>query len=236
MQAVLCKYLTLVNQNSYTNAMNPIQRQILELADTIDLGSISYYRLSKKLGVNHPYKVKFALDQLEKNGQIIRNRQTGKITKLNKPDEFAGLLNIPYYGEVNCGVALSIADDAIRGFLRVSPSVIKRANLSKIFALKASGNSMNTANIDGKAVEDGDYILVERIERGEAKSGDYIVSIIQGAANLKRLAVDSINQQIVLVSESIYDYPPIIISTLDADDDSAYIPIARAVEVIKSAY
>jgi len=217
----------------YSVYMNPIQRQLLELADTIDLGSVSYYRLSKTLGINHPYKVKFALDQLEKNGLIIKNYSTGKITKVNDKTKFSGLISIPYYGEVNCGVALSLADDVIQGYLRVSPSVIKHGNLSKLFALKAVGDSMNMARISGDNVDNGDYIIAEKIDRYQVDNGDYIISIIQGAANLKRIIIDKVEKRVLLFSESSRDYPPIVISELDADDESSYMPIARAVEIIK---
>ena len=213
--------------------MNPIQKQLLELADTTPLGDLTYYSIAKKLSVNHPYRVKFALDQLEKTGHIMRNKNTGKITKIAKDQSFTGFLSIPYYGEVNCGQALTIADDTIKNFLKVSPSVVRHTNLAKIFALKAKGNSMNKAIIHGRSACEGDYILAEKVEKHQIRSGDYVISIIQGYANLKRIYIDYGNEQIVLFSESSEDYPPIIISTIDADEDSAYVPIARAVEIIK---
>lgn len=211
--------------------MNPIQKQLLELADTVDLGSQTYYSLAKRLRINHPYKVKFALDQLEKNGHIFRNRKTGSITKVAR-DGFSGLISIPFYGEVNCGEALTFADDTIKSFLQVSPSVIKTKRMSKLFALKAVGWSMNRANIDGHKVADGDFILAEKIEASEVRNGDYIISLIGGAANLKRFYKDDIESRVILMSESSYEYPPIIISSHDADEVSMYQPIARAIEVI----
>lgn len=212
--------------------MNPIQRQLLELADTLDLGKETYYGLAKRLGVNHPYKVKFALLQLEKNGHIFRNRRTDSITKAHSQGGFNGLLSIPYYGEVNCGQALAIADDTVKKFLKVSPSVITTKNLSRVFALKATGWSMNRADIGGRPVIDGDYLLVEKTEPHQIHNGDYVVSLIGGSANLKRFYKDDVESRIVLLSESSEDLPPIIISAQDADEISSYQPIAKAIEVI----
>ena len=212
--------------------MNPIQKRLLELADTVDLGKETYYNLSKRLGVDHPFKVKFALTQLEKNGYLFRNRKTGSITKVTNEGKFSGLISIPFYGEVNCGTALAFADDTIKSYLQVSPSVITTKNFSKIFALKAVGWSMNRANIGGRPVQDGDYLLVERVEPHQINNGDYTISVIGGAANLKRFYKDDLEERLLLVSESSEEYPPIIISSQDADDLSEYYPIARAVEVV----
>lgn len=232
MQASYASILTGVEAYNKLLTVNPIQKQLLELADTTDLGAESYYSLSKKLNINHPYKVKFALDQLEKNGYLFRNHKTGSITKASSAGGFSGLISIPFYGDVNCGEALSFADDTIKSFLQVSPSVIVTKRLSKIFALKAAGWSMNRADIQGRPVTDGDYILAEKIEPGDVRNGDYVISLIGGAANLKRFYKDKVESRIILMSESTYDHPPIIISVHDADESSAYIPIARAVEVI----
>lgn len=231
-QELYASILTEVRPSLILQTVNPIQKQLLELADTTDLGSETYYGLAKRLKVNHPYKVKFALDQLEKNGHIFRNRKTGSITKATGDGRFGGLISVPFYGEVNCGEALSFADDMIKSFLQVSPSVIKTKKLSKLFALKAVGWSMNRADIDGREVADGDFVLAEKIEASEVRNGDYVISLIGGAANLKRFYKDDLESRIILMSESTYEYPPIIISSQDADEISMYQPVARAIEVI----
>lgn len=211
--------------------MNPIQRQLLEFADTIDLGTVTAYSLAKKLGINHPYKIQFALEQLTKKGLLVRNKRTGSIAKPEVPTT-SGFISIPYYGEVNCGEALALADDTIKGYLKVSPSTLHIKSLENLVALKATGQSMNDASINGLPIEDGDYVIARRINPTEAKNGDYVVSIIDGAANLKLFHKDDHNERILLLSKSTYDYPPIVISREDADETSTYLPIAKAVEVI----
>jgi SOS-response transcriptional repressor LexA len=212
--------------------MNPIQKKLLELADTINLGEETAYALAKRLEVDHPFKVKYAIDQLIRNGYLIRDNNKS-VRKAVLQDHIAGLVSIPYYGEVNCGEALVIADDTIKSYLRISPSVIHISNTLNLFALKACGNSMNRANIHHKAVDDGDYIIAEKRDAHHIHDGEYVISLIGGAANLKRFHKDRINRRIVLFSESTIDLPPIIISEQDADEVTEYQPIARVVDIIK---
>ncbi len=213
--------------------MNVIQEKLLELSDTIDLGDYSYYQIAKRSGINHPYKVQFAIEQLIKKGYLLRNLQTGSISRVQDDTLSKGLINVPYYGEVNCGEALTFADDQVQGFLKVSPSVINSVDLSNIFALKAVGLSMNQASINGKSVNEGDYVIARRSKNGYSpNNGDYVVSIIWGAANLKRFYKDDKNRQLLLVSQSTEDLPPIVISEQDADEQGAYTPIAEAIDVV----
>ena len=48
------------------------------------------------------------------------------------------------------------------------------------------------------------------------RDGDYVVSIIDGMANIKKYRLDKANERIVLLSESTKDYAPIFIHR---DDD-----------------
>lgn len=211
--------------------MNNIQAKILEVAETKDVGTITYYRLSKMLGVDHPYKVKYAIERLIEK-QLLTRKPDGSIEKVISGLS-EGFVKLPYYGEVNCGEATALAEDRIQSYLEVSPSVLDVSDLSNLFALKASGNSMNDADIDGNLVGDGDYIIARKKSNYCPKNGDYVISIIGGAANLKKFRKDTKNRQIILESESTEDLPPIIISEQDADNLSSYSIAAEAIAVIK---
>lgn len=211
--------------------MNDIQAKVLEIAETKDLGSITYYRLSKMLGVDHPYRVKYAIDKLIEKG-LLTAKPDGSITKVISSG-LKGLIKIPYYGEVNCGDATALAEDRIQSYLEVSSSVVGTADISNLFALKASGNSMNEANIGGKSVDDGDYVIAQKRDNYCPNNGDYVISIIGGAANLKKFRKDTKNWQIILESESTEDLPPIVISEQDVNNLSAYSIAAKAVAVVK---
>jgi SOS-response transcriptional repressor LexA len=212
--------------------MNPIQKQLLELADTVDLGQVTYYSLAKRLDVGHPFKVKFAMDQLVKKGYLRRDHATGSITKPSTSSDEADFISIPYYGEVNCGEALAFADDTIKSYLKVSRRILSNSHLKDLFALRAIGDSMNNALIHDKPVNDGDYIIVQKTDKSRVRNGEYVVSLISGAANLKKYFKDDAHQRVVLLSESKSDYPPIFVSSEDVDGDSSYQIVAKAIEVV----
>lgn len=213
--------------------MNAIQKQILDLATTVDLSEHTYYGLAKMLQVNHPYKVQFAIEQLLKKGKLVRDAATGSIVKPKDDQVLDGMINIPYYGLVNCGEALAFAQDRMEGYLKVTPNAISLPSFENLFALKASGNSMNNAAIGGSAVDDGDYVIARKKSNYLPSSGDYVISIIGGAANLKKFRKDVKNRQIVLESESTEDLPPIVISEEDIDSLGLYSVVAQAVAVVK---
>lgn len=197
----------------------------------MDLGSVTIYALAKKLGIDHPYRVQYAIEQLIKNKHLIRNSNNGVIVRVRDQDNFKGLIHIPWYGEVSCGPASAYAHDSIQGFLPVSPSVIHSRDVSRLFALRAVGDSMTHARIGGHGVNQGDFVLVERLDGWDkASDGAYIISVIEDCANLKMIRVDNAHRRIFLLSESSNPKPPIVISR---DDMDYYRLIGKAVEVIK---
>ena len=217
----------------YSVNVNEVQKKLLDLAETVNLSTHTYYRLAKTLDVDHPSKVQFAIDQLVKKGKLVKNYKTGTISKPKDNQVVDGMINIPYYGYVNCGEALTFAQDRIEGYLKITPSTVSISDFHNLFALKASGHSMNKADIGGRSVDDGDYIIARKEDNYCPKDGDHVISIIGGAANLKKFRKDAKNQQIILESESTEDLPPIVISEQDVNNLSAYSIAAKAVAVVK---
>lgn len=121
-------------------------------------------------------------------------------------------IKIPVVGSANCGPATILANENIEGYLKVSRDQLK--NKEGVFALRASGNSLNKANIHGKNIEDGDFVLIDSKNRNP-HNGEYVLSIIDGAANLKKYVNDNKNNQITLMSESSEDFKPIFIQEGD---------------------
>ena len=85
-----------------------------------------------------------------------------------------------------------------------------------IFVLKAEGDSMNLAKIgeERKNIEPGDFVIVDS-ENTSPRDGDYIVSVIDGMANIKKYLLDKKNSRIALLSESTQEYSPIFIHEND---------------------
>lgn len=219
----------------YSVNVNEVQKKLLDLAETVNLNAHTYYRLAKTLDIDHPYKVQFAIDQLVRKGKLVKNHKTGVISKPKDNCVTDGMISIPYYGYVNCGEALAFAQDRIEGYLKITPSIVSISDFHNLFALRASGNSMNNADIGGRSVDDGDYIIARKEYNYCPKNGDHVISIIGGAANLKKFRKDTKNRQIILESESTEDLPPIIISEQDVDNLSAYSIAAKVVAVVKMA-
>lgn len=211
--------------------MHEIQRSILALARLENVDDMSYRQIAERIGCNHASQVKHHLAQLMKYGYLVRNSsgQLLVVPKANKDD--SNLLTIPIMGEADCGEATRFATDEMSGYLTVSPSIIGTSDLKGLYALRAKGNSMNNARIaKSKAIEDGDYVLVAKAGESSVYDGDYVVSNIQGLANIKRLKIDKHNNRVVLYPESFEDYDPIIISE---DDLDSFKIMGKVIDVIK---
>jgi SOS-response transcriptional repressor LexA len=207
--------------------MHQIQEKLLALADTEDLGTYSYYALAKMLDVANHGSVKFHLDQLVDKGLLYRDQKTGSISKVESGNKFSGFMSIPIMGEANCGAPTMVADDRVKSFLRVSPALVPKVKLDRLYALKAVGESMNRANIGGKPIMNGDYVLIEKTD--QSQNGDYVVSIFDEVANIKRFIVDYENSRIVLQSESTDFFPPMFVAE---EDLGAYLVAGKVVQVI----
>ncbi len=164
----------------------------------------------------------YHLEKLKEGGYLERGvKQARAITlppfdyTMSLSGTFSGFefISVPLVGSANCGPAELLAEENIEGYLTVKRTMLPRA--SGIFALRASGHSLNRANIKGKNIEDGDIVLIDSEDR-DIKDGDYVLSIIGGAANLKKYQFDKKHQQINLLSESSQAFKPIII--LPGDD------------------
>jgi repressor LexA len=139
------------------------------------------------------------------------------------------LFSIPIVGTANCGPAEIFAEQNLQGFLRVSSKLVGRARPKGLYAIKTDGYSMNRAEVNGKQIDDGDYVIVDG-ENKTARNGDIVVAIIDNKATIKRIIFDKTNDQIVLRADSSFDYDPIYLHT---DDD--FTLSGKVVGVIKKA-
>jgi repressor LexA len=202
--------------------MHTLQEQLLKLAGEKNLGQYTLREIGAFVGEKSPQKIKHHLAQLEKKGLIRVDKAGGVVEKRVQGRPLAGflknsrLLAIPILGSANAGPATIFANANIEGYLRVSSRLVGKAPSShRLFALKVDGPSMNRASVEGKRIEDGDYIVIDSTP-GEPKNNDIVLSVIDGMANVKKYYVDKENNQILLMSESTHDFPAIHIHE---DDD-----------------
>jgi len=211
--------------------MHLIQEKIINLADNRNLSDLTLRKIGELVGEpKSPQKIKHHINQLISRGLLIIGAD-GKIRKVKSGIGKSGLISLPILGSANCGQALIFADEKIEGYLKLSRGLLKNSsinNIKNIFVLKAIGNSLNRAAINGKNIEDGDYVIIDK--KKTVRNGDYVVSIIDGVANIKKIYIDKKNSQIILLSESTQDFPPIYISEKDGN---SYLVCGKVADVIK---
>jgi len=214
--------------------IHPIQEKILKLSEKQNLAGLSLRQIGEKIGEpNSPQKIKHHLNKLFEKGLLVRSVDNKKISKISTGiNKETNLISLPIYGSVNCGQALEFADDKIQGYLKISPSILKprfRKKIKDLYILKAVGYSMNQANIHNNNIEHGDYLIIDKSERNP-EQGDYVISVIEGSANVKKFYLDKKNQRIILRSESTNDLAPIYVH---ASDIEQYAICGEVIEVLK---
>lgn len=208
--------------------MHPTQQKLIDLIDKEDISKLSLREIGRRIEVSNPQVVKHHLEQLRKlNLKSVQVPTLGNDVLKNSISIDRITFDIPLLGYANCGAPSFIAEETANGYLTVSNSIVKSA--PGLFALIAQGESMNAANIAGNAISTGDYVIVDSKKRSP-KSGDYVVSVIDGYANIKKFHSDAENKQIALISESKQDFPDIIIA---AEDFNQYMVSGTVVRVVK---
>ena len=208
--------------------MHLIQRKLLKLLEKHNFNQLTLRQIGKLIGEKHPQKIKHHLDQLEKKGFVRLNKESGLIKKIKQGIiKETNFVAVPILGSANCGEATILADENLEGFLKISRRLLKKKR--GIFAIKAEGSSMNKANIDGESIEDGDYVIIDSTHK-KPTNGDYVLSIIGEVANIKKFIFNKKKKQIILLSESTIDLPPIYIHPKDF---SEYMISGKVIQVIK---
>lgn len=193
--------------------MHTLQEKLLKVIDERNIGGLTLREIGDLVGETLPQKIKHHLSQLERKGFILIDKKNKKINRIsNKAKSGDIFVSIPIVGAANCGPATIYADQNIEGYLKISKRLAP--NKKSVFALRAEGNSLNKANVGGKSVENGDFVIVDS-ENTSPRDGDYVVSIIDGMANIKKYRLDNQNNRIALLSESTQEFSPIFIHQSD---------------------
>jgi len=212
--------------------MHQTQEKLLELSKKHDFGKMSYRDIGDLVGIESAQTIKHHLLQLQKKNLIKMYKKGGVVEHVKRGiSNASGLVTLPVLGAADCGVATKIADDQyVQGHIRVSSKIVSYKK--GMFAVQVDGFSMNRSAVgpSKRNIEPGDYVIVD----GDAKTpvnGEYVLSVIDGLANIKKFYLDEENRQVMLVSESTKDYPPIVIDESEIDQ---YVLSGKVVEVIKN--
>lgn len=210
--------------------MHRIQEKLLKLIGQAQIGSLTLREIGDLIDETSPQKIKHHLDKLQVKGLINLNKSQQSIV-LAAVDEEGNLLRIPIIGSANCGPATIYAEENLDGYLQVSPKMIgisrSGANRGDIFAIKANGSSLNRANVRGKNIESGDFVIIDR-SKIIPVDGDYVISVIDGMANIKKFKLDKAHNRIVLLSESTHSILPIFVH-----EDDVFLINGTVIDVIK---
>src|SRR6266702_8373107 len=200
--------------------MHQVQKKILALSATQNLASLKLREIGELVQEPHPQKIKHHINQLFKKGFLKENADGTIITRVDQFNPDDKFIALPILGSANCGEALIFAEQNFEGYLHVSKSFIPNYNSKEMFVIKAVGDSMNKADIDGQSIDDGDFLVIDRRISQSLKNINmkYVLSIINGMANIKKFIFDEVRNRILLLSESTQDYAPIIINNNDFDN------------------
>jgi repressor LexA len=213
--------------------MNENFKKILKYAKNNDIPSIGYREVARQLEIKNPQTIIYYLKKIESEGWLYYDPKT-KTKKPAKRKAFAvdNFFNIPVLGAANCGLATELAEQKIQGFVKISQKSLNVSTPDNLMAIKAIGNSLNKADIKGDSIDEGDYVIVD-CSKKNPNNGEYVLSIIDSAANFKRFYKDDQKKEIRLVSESTSDIPPIVLHEDDIND-SGYMVNGVVVRVIKN--
>ena len=76
-----------------------------------------------------------------------------------------------------------LAQEQSLGILQADRSLV--GNKKDLFGLIIKGDSMNMREIDGKKLDEGHYLVVQR--SSDYKNGDVVVAIVDGCATVKNI-------------------------------------------------
>jgi len=115
-------------------------------------------------------------DSLKELGYLTKSRG------LSLPDNDQ-TVQIPLVGNVACGAPL-LAIENIDAYISYDSSKL-RGKSDDYFFLKAVGDSMDATSVNGKTIDDGDYVLVKKQDYPDF--GKRIVALIGENATIKKL-------------------------------------------------
>ena len=154
------------------------------------------------------------LESLEKKGFISRWRGFRSI-RLGNWVGFQQMLSIPILGYANAGTPLVDAQENDLWVLPVSKNVVKWDE-KDYFILKVEGTSMNNFEVNGKLIDNGSYILVNKSETSPNmdNSKEAYLFIVDWAATIKTAKQEWENLYLLPKSKDDY-HKPIILSSSD---------------------
>lgn len=136
--------------------------------------SPSLREINEVTGGKSPRSASLVVDRLIKADLVKKNGRSLILTN-TQPTGSVTTVDIPLIGAVSCGAPM-LAEENVETYIPVSIALAKKG--SKYFLLRATGDSMNEADINN-----GDLLLIRQQET--AVNGDKVVALINDEATVK---------------------------------------------------
>ncbi len=136
--------------------------------------------IRKALGYSGISSVQRHIKALKKKNYLSSERYQARTLEVLLPEK---MTKIPLVGNVPAGAPF-LAIENIEAYIPYDTSRLK-GDSKDYFFLRAIGDSMDKSNINGKTIDDGDYVLVRK--QVTADYGKRVVALIENDATIKRL-------------------------------------------------
>jgi SOS regulatory protein LexA len=168
------------------------------------------------------------LNELEAKGYIERTSEDRGITLKGVTSE--SFVDVPVFGMASAGAATMFADQYIEGYLKVSKRIVSTQAKSRVFAIQISGTSMNKAKVNGKTIQNGDFILVDT-SWNHYDNGDKVLVAIDGMATVKTYRTIDGKNIVLLPESSDSKHKPIFLT-----EEDNFIINGKVIDVLKMAH
>jgi len=159
----------------------------------------TYKELMREFNYSNASSVQKHTDALKEKGYLEDQRGISLSTS-------AETVQIPLVGNAPCGQPL-LAVENIEAYIAY-PSEKIRGDYRDYFFLRGVGDSMDETRINGKNIDDGDYVLIRK--QSTAEPGNRVVALIGDDATIKKYVPEQ--NSIKLMPESSNDSnKPIIV-------------------------
>ncbi|NDK09497.1 hypothetical protein GW846_01830 [Candidatus Gracilibacteria bacterium] len=159
------------------------------------------------------------LEVLEKKGFISRGDGYRGI-RLGNNIGFQTTMNIPILGYANAGTPLAIAEANDYGTLPISKNIVSGKS-ENYFILRVSGTSMNECEVEGKILDNGSYVLINKNDN-TLNEKDPFLFVVNGGATIKKYKKQGKNIYL-LPKSSEEHHTPIILSEDDQVEASGKV-------------
>lgn len=159
------------------------QRRILNVIKdlTIKLGKPpTLEEIRKASELNYISSVQRHVEALKDKGYL--DHIPNQSRSLQPSNSHSHKINIPLIGNVAAGTPILAIED-IEAYIPYESTKVK-ANLKDYFFLRAVGDSMNKASVNGNSINNGDYVLIRK--QNTADFGQIVVALIGEEATIKK--------------------------------------------------